>query len=161
MDIRIYIAPQIGSGSLKDPYRSILHNYVDVHKGDWFDEIIDPIAKESMCTLYARQVVHDAIYADRLTNPGRIVYISPLVADDGIKKAKFAGRWDSLSLDFRIAVMEKLEILSIGVKDIEDAVTLKDVLRVIIIKSFEKQRATHNGEIPANWGKIKFAKEDF
>src|SRR5512147_2193644 len=62
--IRFYIAPQGGSGTDADPYRSILNDLIDIQVGDWFDEIDNPARRISICCVHASQATHDRIAAD-------------------------------------------------------------------------------------------------
>ncbi len=162
MAIRIYIAPQIGSGTFQDPYRSLLNNFIDVSQGDWFDEIDNPATRHSICTVHASQATHDKIYADRLTNPGRIVYLSTLAPDDATKCVVLQSTWLSFPLVFRKAAAAMLmKAANITDTDLSNAVTLKDVLRGLIHRNFTQQRLAAFEEVPSKWGTFKFAGEDW
>jgi hypothetical protein len=50
---RIYLAPQIGSGTWKDPYRSLLNQFVNIQAGEEFDEVINDARRESLCVVDA------------------------------------------------------------------------------------------------------------
>lgn len=161
MPIRIYRAPQIGTGTFTDPYRSLLNTFIDVSQGDWFDEIDNPSARQSICTVHARQSVHDAIYADRIPNPGRIVYLSPLCADDIEKRAQLTATWTSFNKPFRNNCLSVLANYGITDADIPAGATLKDVLRLALTRFFDHQRAASGGVVPQSWGTFRFAGEDF
>jgi hypothetical protein len=129
MPIRIYVAPQIGSGTREDPYRSIIRNFIDVTQGDRYDEIDNPRTRTSVCTVYARQEVHDALYADREANPGRIVYLLPLSDTDDDKRANLAVPWTSIPEQFRERVTSILAAAGCG--EVPEGATLQDVLRML------------------------------
>ena len=162
MPIRIYLAPQIGSGtSTQDPIRSILNDFVDVRNGDKFDEIDNPSVKQSICTVYASQETHDAIYADRVTNPGRIVYISNLINNALDHDIGLQTEWRTLPQAFKNAAISKLNDVGVTANDLSDTVTLKDVLRVVLHTFFNRQREFVGGIVPLKWDKIKFSGVEF
>ena len=161
MPIRIYRAKQIGTGTWEDPYRSILNEFIDIHQGDWFDEIDNPLTHFSICMVYARQVAHDAIYADRTVNPGRIVYLSPLSKDDVEKRINLSILWSILPLAFRMIALNVITKDGFEIMEVQADHTLKDIIRLLIYKNFRQQRLAAGGIIPPSWEKFKFAGEDF
>jgi hypothetical protein len=80
MKVRFYLAPQQGTGTMIDPYRSILNDLIDITQGDWFDEIDNPARLISICCVHASQVSHDAIIVD-----GRSLPIGEIFDDSNMK----------------------------------------------------------------------------
>jgi hypothetical protein len=74
MKIRFYLAPQQGTGTFLDPYRSILNDLIDIHAGDWFDEIDNPARHISICCVHASDDAHTAIEKDLKVIPVSLLY---------------------------------------------------------------------------------------
>lgn len=155
--LRIYIAPQIGSGTFDDPYRSILNDFIDVRNGDRFDEIDNPNTRHSICAVAASQNTHDKIYADRIKYPERIVYVSPLVSNDKEKKDALVTTWATVPESFRGAAGAGLLKQGLKETDIINDMTIKDVLRILILTSFAAQQQ----ETPKKMGSFRFMEEYF
>lgn len=79
MSIRFYLAPQQGTGTFQDPFRSILNDLIDVQAGDSFQEIDNPARRISICCVRASDATHAVISAD-----ARLLPVSARVADDGL-----------------------------------------------------------------------------
>jgi len=139
MPVRIYIAPQIGSGMLVDPnpanwsdttgpYRSLLNKYVNVSEGEGFEEIDHPARRISICTVEASATTLDAIEAD-----GRVIPVLPIRATDRTHLAQILNApFSSYPLAWRNAARTKLESLGVNTEWITGTNTMKDVLRQII-----------------------------
>lgn len=141
--IRVYRAPQIGTGTWDDPFRSILHDFIDPDKGDSFTEIDNPVKKVSICVLNARQSVHDAIFAYRQANPGQIIYLSDLLSDRLAYKGQLEQRISSFPLSFR-------SVLTIAITADGGMIdgTLRAVIKSIILKYFEAQKSVSGDKAP-------------
>jgi len=139
MPLRIYIAPQIGSGLMLSPdpstwsdttgpYRSLLHNLVDGQAGDSFDEIDHPARHISICTVEASVATLDLIDAD-----ARVTAAIPVrAADRTALAAILAAPFSSYPLAWRNAARAKLEAWGINTELITGSHTMKDVLRRVI-----------------------------
>jgi hypothetical protein len=91
--IALYRAPQIGSGTIEDPFRSILNELIDTSAGEWFDEIDHESVKdaaevrrlESVCCVRAAQKTHDRIRRDpRVTLIGEVKPETDPMATSGL-----------------------------------------------------------------------------
>ena len=116
MPVRIYIAPQIGSGIVLSPdpstwsdttgpFRSLLNNFINLAAGEGFEEIDHPARRISICTVEASATTLDAIEGD-----ARVVPVLPIRATD----------------------RTHLESLGVNTEWITGASTMKDVLRQIV-----------------------------
>ena len=100
--IALYHAPQIGSGTEADPYRSLLNDLIDTAAGEWFTEIDHESVKtakdarklESVCCVRAGQKTHERIAADpRVTRIGVVkpetdrMATDPAVARESLREA--------------------------------------------------------------------------
>ena len=154
--IRVYRAKQIGTGAYTDPYRSILHDFIDINQGDSFTEIDLPSGRRSICVLDARQSVHDAIVAYEALNPGSVNYLSTLHADMKGLRTQYEQNWSSLPLAFRT----KAENL-LGVDGLVDFTgTIKDILKRILIKYSQNQKEL-GGDFSPEPTTITFAGDKF
>lgn len=154
--IRVYRAKQIGSGTRDDPYRSVLHNFVDVTQGDHFEEIDFPLRKFSVCLLSARQSVHDAVVAYEAVNPGTVNYLSSLHPDMASLRNQYAQPWANLPLAFRT----KAEAL-LGVDGLADfSGTIKQVFKRLLMRYRQNQRDAVGNTKPITTA-FKFGAEDF
>jgi len=154
MTIRIYIAPQIGSGMMLDPnpanwtdttgpFRSILHSFINPANGDNFDEIDHPARRISICTVEASAAVLTAIEADVRVTP-----VIPLRATDRAHLATIlATPFSSYPLAWRNAARAKLEGWGIDTSGITGSHTMKDVLRVVIKMFSVAQVADGHGQV--------------
>ncbi len=139
MPVRIYIAPQIGSGMLLDPnpanwtdttgpYRSLLNTFVSLAAGEGFEEIDHPARRISICTVEAQATTLDAIEAD-----SRVTPVIPIRATDRIHLAQILNApFASYPLPWRNAARTKLEALGINTEWITGTNTMKDVLRQVV-----------------------------
>jgi hypothetical protein len=139
MPLRIYIAPQIGSGLMLSPdpstwsdttgpFRSILHSFIDVSAGHNFDEIDHPARRISICAVEASAAVLTAIEADARVTP--VTYAR--AADRPALAAILAAPFSSYPLAWRNAARTKLESWGINTEWITGSHTMKDVLRQVI-----------------------------
>jgi hypothetical protein len=139
MPVRIYIAPQIGSGIVLSadpstwsdttgPFRSLLNNYINLAAGEGFDEIDHPARRISICTVEASAATLDAIEAD-----ARVVPVIPIRATDRTHLAQILNApFSSYPLAWRNAARTKLESLGVNTEWITGTSTMKDVLRQIV-----------------------------
>jgi len=137
--LRIYIAPQIGSGMMLSPdpstwsdttgpYRSLLNTFINPANGDNFDEIDHPARRISICTVEASAAVLTAIEADVRVTP-----VIPLRATDRAHLATIlATPFSSYPLAWRNAARAKLEGWGIDTSGITGSHTMKDVLRYVV-----------------------------
>jgi hypothetical protein len=137
---RTYIAPQMGKGTFEDPYRSILHDFIDIYNGDWFNEIDNPKNFTSICTVCASQEAHDKIYNDRIENPDRIIYLTTLEPSKEDLETKVKEDYSSLAVDFKSKVEDVLVAQEIDKTTIAIDAKLEDVLSMIAINNFVNQR---------------------
>ena len=153
--VRVYRTRQIGTGTQIDPYRSILHDFIDVSKGDTFEEIDLP-GKYSICILSARKAVHDAIVAYEALNPNTANYLSSLHTNMTGLRTQYAQTWADLPLAFRIKA-EKL----LGADGLTDfSGTIKQVLKRLIFKYFQAQKQASGDTKPIS-PTFRFGGEDF
>ena len=139
MPVRIYIAPQIGSGMLLDPnpanwtdttgpFRSLLTKFVNPVAGEGFDEIDHPARRISICTMEASTATLDAIEADPRVTP-----VIPIRATDRTHLAQILNApFSSYPLAWRNAARTRLEALGVNTEWITGTNTMKDVLRQVI-----------------------------
>jgi hypothetical protein len=158
--VRIYYATRIGAGTLGDPRRSVLNNFVDAGAGEWFDEIESPTLGRSFCTVHASQATHDAIMAHRLSDPASVRFVGRMVPDKASLSAEFSSEWSSLPGIARREVLKVLADLGIGPRDIDGRATMKDVLGMALGKCLRHQQESAGLE-PREVRGIKFAGETF
>jgi len=139
MPVRIYIAPQIGSGIVLSPdpstwsdttgpFRSLLNNFINLAAGEGFEEIDHPARRISICTVEASATTLDAIEGD-----ARVVPVLPIRATDRTHLAQILNApFSSYPLAWRNAARTKLESLGVNTEWITGASTMKDVLRQIV-----------------------------
>lgn len=139
MPLRIYIAPQIGSGMMLSPdpstwsdttgpFRSLLNNFITPANGEGFDEIDHPGRRVSICTVDASTATLNAIDADV-----RVIAAIPIRATDRAHLAQIlATPFSSYPLAWRNAARTKLESWGINTEWITGSHTMKDVLRQVI-----------------------------
>lgn len=118
LKVRFYLAPQKGTGTFIDPYRSILNDLIDTTLGDWFDEIDNPVRRLSLCCVHASDDVHTGIEKD-----SRVIPVSPLYKDEADLKDGMNGIYDLKSIDLKALGIDK---------DMVSGTTLKDILSYII-----------------------------
>jgi len=125
MTIRLYLAPQTGSGTIYDPIRSILNGLIDVAAGDRFTEIDNPARLISICCVHASQATHDAITAD-----ARVLPLGNLCADE----AAFRAHLDSLisGLPNLAALKTALEERGISTSWYSGSNTIRDGVRWLV-----------------------------
>lgn len=151
MPIRIYVAPQIGSGMMIDPnpsnwtdatgpYRSLLNKYIDSSAGDRFEEIDHPGRKISICCVTATAAAHTAIEADPAITP----VIPRRAVDAADLSAILSAPLASYPLAWRTAARSKMESWGIDTSWITGSTTMKDLLtRLIRILSVAQVAAGH------------------
>jgi gas vesicle protein len=136
MKVRFYIAPQQGDGTFLDPFRSILNDFIDIAKGEWFDEIDHPARRISICCVHALDETHGNIGKD-----GKVIIVSPLTDEKELSKI--------LDMPFSeikdIADSQTLEGIGIDASWVKDN-TLKDVLQHIMKLFSAVQIADGEGE---------------
>lgn len=126
--IRIYLAPQIGTGTRQDPFRSLLHDLINVAGGDSFDEIDNPAKRMTVCTVTASQVTHDAIAAD-----GRVTPLMPAVVSDmDALNAVLDTQFSSFDSTWRSATSAAAELAGINTGWINLTNTLRDVMQYLL-----------------------------
>lgn len=121
---RFYVAPQQGDGSFLNPYRSILNDFINIHQGDWFDEIDNPARHISICCVHALQTSHDAILAD-----GRALPIGSIF--DDAQKTVFLNSLIS-SIPNLTALKTSLGSHGISTSWLSGSNTIRDGIRYLI-----------------------------
>ncbi len=121
---RFYLAPQQGTGTMMDPYCSILNDLINIQQGDWFDEIDNPARHISICCVHASQTSHDAILAD-----GRALPIGNLINDTQLKV-----HMDSLlsTLPNLVTLKTALESRGISTSWFSGSNTIRDGIRYLV-----------------------------
>lgn len=124
MLVRFYLAPQQGTGTFQDPYRSILNSLINIQQGDWFDEIDNPARRISICCVHALQGSHDVIIAD-----GRALPVGNLIENTNLKS-----HLDSLinSLSNIGLLKTNLEVRGISTTWLSASNTIRDGLRYLL-----------------------------
>lgn len=141
MPIRFYVAPQQGTGTFVDPFRSILNDLINVQAGESFTEIDHSSRRISICCVRASDTTHATILAD-----ARVFPASPLYADD---VAMAAGMEVTLNNIPNIAAIKtKLENAGVSTAWISGSNTLRDALRYLVRNFSTCQIA--DGEANAN-----------
>jgi len=125
MKVRFYVAPQQGDGTFLNPYRSILNDLIDIHAGDWFDEIDNPARHISICCVHASDASHAVILAD-----ARAIAVSPLFASE----ADIPNGLNTVlnSIPGIATIKTKLEANGINMAWISGSNTLKDAIRYLV-----------------------------
>jgi len=125
MKVRFYLAPQQGTGTEIDPYRSILNDLIDVHQGDWFDEIDNPARHISICCVHALDASHTAILGNT-----QVIPVSPLFASE----ADIPTGLETIlnSIPGIATIKSKLETNGINMAWISGSNTLKDAIRYLL-----------------------------
>lgn len=137
----IYYAPQIGTGTEEDPFRSLLNDFIDVQVGEWFDEIDNPARRFSICVVSASQTTHNSIGADiRCT-----LLIPTLAGNQEDLRTLLNTSFSSFSVGWRNAAQAKLEELGVSTTWITGTNTLRDVIRYILRTHFFAQIADGKG----------------
>ena len=142
--IRLYIAPQTGSGTPLDPIRSILNSLINVAAGDRFTEIDNPARLISICCVHASQATHDAIAAD-----ARVLPLGNLCADG----VAFRTHLDSPISDLPnlAALKTALEERGISTSWYSGSNTIRDGVRWLV-RNFSTAQIAHgqgNGNMKA------------
>lgn len=139
MSIALYLAPQIGSGTYSDPYRSMLNDLINIISGDWFDEIDHPIRRVSICCVHASDATHSAIALN-----SQVVRLSSLMPDN----LDFASKMDmaatSLPTDMQTAIVTALEAKGINTAWMSAATTLRELVAMLLRVCQFAQRAEGN-----------------
>jgi len=125
LKIRFYIGPQIGSGTVLNPYRSLLNDFIHIENGEWFTEIDNPARRISICCVVAEQTTHTAIATD-----SRVIICSPLADDKADMKTKLENTFNSIA--GAAALKVKLEAIGIDTSWIGGSDTLRLGLRYLL-----------------------------
>lgn len=145
MAVRIFVAPQIGSGFPgdgelgipPDPYRSLLHGLIDIRQGDWFDEIDLPVRRISICCVRAPQARLDSIAAD-----SRVTPMLPTTAmDDAHLQALLDAPFTTYPLAWRGAAKARLEAWGVNTGWIVATSTMRQVLKALLKVAYLAQKA--------------------
>ena len=125
---RIYIAPQIGTGTKQDPIRSIINNFIDIRNGEWFDEYDFPARKYSMIFVFASQATHTLI-----GNDSQVVIMSGQYENKSELKTGLNVLVGDLPPAMKSNVLAKLEAGGVNAGWISNSNTLKQVIRYILL----------------------------
>jgi hypothetical protein len=141
LNMKLYLAPQSGTGAEEDPIRSILNDLIDINQGDWFDEIDNPARKISLCSVHASVQTHAIIQAD-----GRAVLLTPNeITSSAALKETLDAPFTSWPSAWRTAAKTGLEANGISVAWVTETNTLRDVLRYLLRVSVFAQIADYSG----------------
>ncbi len=141
LNVKVYIAPQIGSGTFPDPFRSKINNYINVQAGETFDEIDNPARRYSICFVTAQPATHAAIAEDT-----EIVALTPNDVTPAQLQAVLDNPVSSLPLAFRTNVQNALEARGISFAWVDPPNnTIRDVFRYLLRIHFFSQRAEGEG----------------
>lgn len=141
--VRIYIAPQIGTGAFHDPYRSKLNEYINVENGESFDEIDNPARRHSLCFVIAKPATHAAIAAD-----AEIIAVTPNEVTKENVHAILDTPLSSLNQTFKQSVSDALEAKGVSFAWAGGENTIRDVLRYLLRVHFFAQRIEGEGNAP-------------
>jgi hypothetical protein len=140
--VKIYLAPQIGSGTFLDPFRSKLNNYINVQAGESFDEIDNPARRYSICTVIAQPATHQTIATDPT-----IIALTPNDVTPAQLQAVLDSPVSSLPSAFRTNVQNALEAKGISFAWVGASNTVRDVFRYLLRVHFFAQRVEGEGNI--------------
>lgn len=143
MKLRLYIAPQQGTGSRFDPYRSIVNDLIDVNAGESFNEIDYPARRYSLVLVMAEDTTHQVIAAD-----SNVTLVSRLYDDRQALKDDLDSDISSFPSVFVQELNTKLEAGGISTSWISSSNTLRDVIRYLIRVCFISQICY--GEVNSN-----------
>lgn len=126
--MRIYLAPQSGSGTDADPYRSILNDYLSSAEGDDMNETDNPARHISVCFVYTSSLAKlAAISADP-----RVVTLTPQeVTSQAELKSLLDAPFSNWPVAFRNAAQAGLEANGVSTAWLSGSNTLRDVLRYL------------------------------
>jgi hypothetical protein len=140
MLVRFYLAPQQGTGTILDPIRSILNDFINIYADEKFNEIDNPARKISICCVHASQATHDSIVAD-----GRSLPIGNLIEDVELKTYLNS----LISSIPNVSVLKTvLETYGISTSWLSGSNTIRDGIRYLVRIFATAQIA--NGEYNAN-----------
>lgn len=125
MKLRFYIAPQIGTGTWTDPYRSLINNFIDVDAGEGFREFDNPARHISICLVTANDSTHAT-----LASQANIVVASRLLDDAADMAVALQENFNGLSNSD--ALKAKMESHGVSASWITGTNTVKDVLRYLM-----------------------------
>jgi hypothetical protein len=141
LNMKLYLAPQRGTGTEDDEVRSILNDLIDITQGDWFDERDNPARRISICSVHASEATHNNIITD-----GRSVLLTPI---DITSQEQFQQVLDtpfsSWPVAWRTAAQNGLEANGISVAWVTGTNTLREVLRYLQITFILGQMADIEG----------------
>lgn len=155
--VRLYRVKQvIAIDSIGEYTRSLLHDFIDITRGDRFHEIDMPANRFSICLLSAPQSVHDSIVAYEAANPGSVNYLSPVYDNMAGLKTMLKKDWASLPSAFRDKVESLLNLD--GLADFSG--TVKAVLKRVLRLHMTSQKTASNDTSPVP-STFKFGGETF
>ena len=131
MPVSLYLAPQIGTGTYLDPYRSLLNNIINIPAGEWFDEIDHPVRRLSVCCVHASDSTHATIVA----NP-QVIPLSSVALDD----LTFSAQMDSKA-GVSSANITGLESKGLNMAWMSIGTTTRDLISMILRGCQFAQRA--------------------
>ncbi len=162
MKFRLYWALQVGDGThsedaagnvVVNAFRPCTSDFCMRGRASWVN-ISCNTRKRVFTAIFAEQSVHDAIYADRLTNGTRIIYLSPLFGTWPELQAFLNTRYADLPLATRTAVENKFSadgvLNSIGANDL-----IKDVLRRAAHYLLSQQFLNGGRTVPVDIGPVQ------
>lgn len=151
MLVRLYSSGYVGSGlSREDPERLAL---CDLAPGVAFDALHCHQARRGLAFIAAPQGVHDTLYADRIANPGRVVYMTPLITVAQFRVAIDAPL-RSLPTAFRSAMRERLLPEEFDLSLVSLDWTLRRCLGAVSQHYFQRQRrllGNREDTVPDRW----------
>jgi hypothetical protein len=123
--LRLYLAPQIGSGTRQNPFRSLLNNLIDTAAGDRFSEMDNPARHISLCCLDASSATHTAVSAN-----SQVVSLGESAGD----RASFTASLNGLlsGLPNLAALQSALEARGVSITWISSANTVRDLVRWLL-----------------------------
>ena len=125
--IRLYISSRIGAGIMFDPYRSKIHNFVDVSTGEWFDEYRHSARDISICFVEAEAATHTDI-----NNDPDIYRISELYDDVDDFRDGLSRQMSTIPVGIRTEMETRFEAIGVNTGWIVGTNTVRDVLRYLL-----------------------------
>ena len=151
MLIRLYSSEYVGDGlSQETAFRLALG---DLAPGVQFDALHNHAKRRGIAAIRAPAEVHDALYADRIANPGRVEYLTPLVTQEAFRTGLQTTLQD-LPLAFRARLRNRLLPEEFDVSLISLDWTLARFLRAVVQHYFVRQRrfsGNREDTVPATW----------
>lgn len=138
MFVRLYHSNYVGAGTFEDPRRLAMCMVAPAAR---FDAVQDTDA--GIAWVVAPAEVHDLLYADRIANPGRIAYLTPLVSIAIFRTALDKPLRD-LPAGFRTVMRNRLLSWGFDLSSVSLDWTLRRTLRAIDEVLFRRQRRRSN-----------------